>query len=291
MGVGSGLEERGGAVLLYSSTDLRNWRYLHPLAIEQPELNADNRVVSTGWECPDYFFIEGQPVLFVCEWDGDPISSAWWRGDMTNHRFTATTRGLTDAGDALYAPQTFLAEDGRRLFFGWLRELRPDADQIAAGWSGVMSLPREMMLRNDGTLGLRPAVEVDRLRGEPQHHRIATGSIATSAASEMLVSCPSIPESTLELRWGDDFAIRWDGSQLHLSAGDRTMSGCIPGEPLDVFVLRVFIDHSVVEVYLSDRIVMSTRVYVEEAAWDKCTVVAADTLEYHITTWEIGPIW
>jgi beta-fructofuranosidase len=291
MGVGCGLAERGGAVLLYQSADLRTWRYLHPLAIEQPEMNDGHRPISTGWECPDYFFIEGQPVLLACEWDGDPISSAWWRGKMTEHRFTASSKGFTDAGDALYAPQTFLSEDGRRLFFGWLRELRPDADQVAAGWSGVMSLPREVLLRGDGTLGFRPAEEVERLRGEPHHHRPSSGPFATSAASEILVSCQSVTHSGLELRWDDTFAIRWDGSQLHLSAGDRMMSGDIPGDPLDSFVLRVFIDHSVIEVYLSDRIVMSTRVYVDEAAWDRCTVVANDDLDCNVTVWQISSIW
>lgn len=291
MGVGSGLEGRGGAVLLYQSTDLRNWTYLHPLAIEQPELNDGNRVVSTGWECPDYFFINRQPVLLACEWDGDPISSAWWRGEMNDHRFTATSKGLTDAGDALYAPQTLLTEDGRRLFFGWMRELRPDADQVAAGWSGVMSLPREVLLRDDGTIGFRPAAEIEQLRGEPQQHRLAHGSFETWAACEITVFCPLVTGSGVELRWGSHLAIRWDGTALHLSASDRTMAGSIPGDALDELSLRVFIDHSVVEVYLSDRIVMSTRVYADRAAWDRCTVVTDGISELDVTVWRIDSIW
>ena len=154
-----------------------------------------------------------------------------------------------------------------------------------------MSLPREVLLRDDGTVGFRPAAEVEQLRGELQHHRLANGSFATSAACEIMVSCPSAPDTGIELRWGDDFAIRWDGSDLHLSAGGRTMTGGIPGDPLEVFELRVFIDHSVVEVYLSDRIAMSTRIYVDDAAWDRCTVVVNSSVTCDVTVWQIDSIW
>ncbi len=289
MGIGSGLAGEGGAVLLYQSTDLRNWRYLHPLAVEQPELNEGGRNISTGWECPDFFFQKGEPVLLACEWDGDPISSAWWRGKMTDCRFTATNKGFTDDGDALYAPQTFLTEDNRRLFFGWLREMRADAEQVAAGWSGVMGLPREVLLRNDGTLAFRPAAEMELLRGESENHRLTAGSFRTSAACEVLISCSTVPGAGFQVWWDEAIGIRWDGSNLHLFAGDRTMSAGIPGDPLEDFTLRIFIDHSVVEVYLSDRIVMSTRVYVAEPAWEECLVDG--DVELDVTVWQIGSIW
>lgn len=291
MGVGSGIEKQGGVVLLYRSDDLRTWRYLHPLAIEQPELNLDGALVSTGWECPDFFFIDEHPVLLACEWDGDPISSSWWRGQMSAHRFTATNKGPTDAGDALYAPQTLLAEDGRRLFFGWLRELRPDADQVAVGWSGVMSLPREVLLRVDGTVGFRPAAEVATLRGARQDYLLPGGSIVTSASCELWLSLPDVPTSEIRLAWGDNFSIRWDSESLHLAAGNRTLTGTIPGAPLESFELSVFIDHSVVEVYLSDRIVMSTRVYADVSLWDQCELSVASESACPVTVWQISQIW
>ena len=52
--------------------------------------------------------------------------------------------------------------------FGWLRENRPQAAQVAAGWSGVMSLPRVLTLLPGGDLGMAPAPEVASLRGRRQ---------------------------------------------------------------------------------------------------------------------------
>src|SRR5208282_2113244 len=48
------------------------------------------------------------------------------------------------------------------------REGRGDTAQRAAGWSGVMSLPRVLTLGRDGTLGMAPAPEIAALRGKHQ---------------------------------------------------------------------------------------------------------------------------
>lgn len=291
MGVGAGIDGQGGAVLLYRSRDLVEWHYLHPLAIEQPELNDTNQVISTGWECPDFFFLDEQPVMLACEWDGDPISSSWWRGKMTDYHFDATSKGYTDYGDCLYAPQTFQAEDGRRLFLGWMRELRTDAEQEAAGWSGVMSRPREVLLRDDGTVAFRPAAEVHQLRGEATTFPATSNVIPTSAACEIEVELDKLLSGEISLSWSDVFAVGWDGDRLRLRAGDREMLGHVPGDPLTEFTLRLFIDHSLVEVYLSDRIVMSTRVYAAESDWNECQVAIPAENGGKITVWQIDSIW
>ena len=50
--------------------------------------------------------------------------------------------------------------------FGWMQEGRTDAAAVAAGWSGVMSLPRVVSAGADGSLHQAPAPEVDALRTE-----------------------------------------------------------------------------------------------------------------------------
>lgn len=57
-----------------------------------------------------------------------------------------------------YAPQSFTAADGRRSQFGWAQEARPEASVQRAGWSGVVSLARELCLRQDGTVAAAPIV-------------------------------------------------------------------------------------------------------------------------------------
>lgn len=280
MGIGSGIEGSGGAVLLYRSDDLLAWEYLHPLAVEQPALNPTGQQMSSGWECPDFFFVDDQPVLLACDWDGDPIGSSWWRGTYVNQRFTAIAKGATDYGDCLYAPQTFQAEDGRRLFFGWLRELRSDADQLAAGWSGVMSLPREVVLLPNDGLGFRPVAGLEVLRGECERGEISTGEILTSAASELVLSFAR----PFRISWGDAMTVGWDGAQLFLlSAGKLHAVPCGPGDA------RLFIDHSVVELYVADQVV-STRVYGSASTWDAAMIATQATDAGEVTVWQMDTI-
>ena len=60
---GSGVRGVGGMALLYRSPDLRRWQYLHPLATAK----ADPALPGGGamWECPDFFRLDGKPVLLV----------------------------------------------------------------------------------------------------------------------------------------------------------------------------------------------------------------------------------
>jgi beta-fructofuranosidase len=55
---------------------------------------------------------------------------------------------------------------GRRLMFGWVCEARSDASARAAGWAGVMTLPRVLSLDRDGNLRIEPAPELAVLRQE-----------------------------------------------------------------------------------------------------------------------------
>ncbi|MCA9834651.1 MAG: glycoside hydrolase family 32 protein [Thermomicrobiales bacterium] len=285
MGVGSGIEGRGGAVLLYRSTDLIDWEYLHPLIVEQPELNPESALISTGWECPDFFFVGEEPALIVCEWDGDPVAVSWYRGEYGDQRFHAVSKGVVDYGDCLYAPQTFRSEDGGRLFFGWMREKRSDDEQVAAGWSGVFSLPREVIFHEDGSLGFVPAAEVMGLRGDAQHYMVSDGGVSTSAACEIEVAA-TIP---VELSWPNECIINWDGEILRVQARDEEFAAPLNGPLASDASLRIFIDHSLVEAFLGDRIALSTRVYREDACWDEATVKADEGTE--ITVWGIASIW
>jgi sucrose-6-phosphate hydrolase SacC (GH32 family) len=59
-----------------------------------------------------------------------------------------------DAGFEFYAPQTTLAEDGRRILIGWMGV--PDGEEMlqptrAHGWMHQMTCPRELRYR-DGKL-------------------------------------------------------------------------------------------------------------------------------------------
>src|SRR5207249_9852307 len=86
-----------------------------------------------------------------------------------DHTVKPELHGKTDLGPYFYAAQTLHDAKGRRLMWGWVKEGRSEQAQRSAGWAGVMSLPRLLSRRSDGTLGMAPVPELAGLRGRHQH--------------------------------------------------------------------------------------------------------------------------
>lgn len=163
MVVGSGFPQKGGAVLLYRSKDLRQWEYLHPL-ITSVVAGADAKdPVGSGdmWECPDFFPLGDKHVLIY----STQGKSRWMTGvfDRRTLKFHPEESGILDTG-AYYAAKTQTDKSGNRVLWGWIQETRPVEQYRAAGWAGLMSLPRILTLGDDERLRMRIAPEVDGLR-------------------------------------------------------------------------------------------------------------------------------
>lgn len=282
MGVGAGIEGKGGAVLLYRSEDLRHWDYLHPLITEPAALNGSGTLVSTGWECPDVFFLDGQAVLVACEWDGDPIAVSYWTGRYEDRHLHPDRKGVVDAGPSFYAPQSFADDRGWRVMIGWLRERRSDEALVAAGWAGAMSLPRTVTWLPDGTLAFTPVDEVTLLRGRHLERPLQPGPIDLDGipgdACEVIVRTDAVPARPVALevlRSADGAgrtAIRFDpadgsvvvdttnASEDPLAFGEVVRAHVL-GADQEPLAMRVFVDRSIVEVFVNDRIAVSVRAY------------------------------
>ncbi len=170
LAVGSGERGTGGMALLYRArklpnglADLTNWEYLHPLAkdgtfsrVPPPDTANPTKStpvatpkdpVDTGemWECPDFFALEGRHVLIY----STRRITFWKVGDLDPKTLTfhATATGQLDQGRSFYAPKTQLDGHGNRILWGWLAETRPEAEFAAAGWAGMISLPRVLTIR------------------------------------------------------------------------------------------------------------------------------------------------
>ena len=57
-------------------------------------------------------------------------------------------------------------QHARHLLWTWIKEGRPETAQRSAGWSGLLSLPKECHLDPDGNLVMKPAAELASLRRE-----------------------------------------------------------------------------------------------------------------------------
>ena len=168
--VGGGLEDRGGALFLYRSADLRTWQYAGVFAAA-----ADHGLDGEIWECPDVFVLGDTTVVVVSVWDGQPPYAMWMTGQVTDQRFVPEASGRCDDGHRYYAPQSLTLADGRRIAFGWLRECLGELAGQDKTRVGAMSLPRELFLDSAGTLQSRPPGELDRARREMLLTRLVHG--------------------------------------------------------------------------------------------------------------------
>lgn len=180
--IGAGLTLQGGFAALYDSPDLRHWDYRGPLLGGSAHDRAldDPLWLGTMWECAELFRLDGNrdapldgarpghDYLVFSVWnEGVTKHALYWSGSYVGDRFVPDALHRLDLGGrCFYAPQGYRDEAGRRIMFGWLQDARSIDRSVAAGWAGVMSLPRLVTERGDGTLMLRPAPEVDSLRGE-----------------------------------------------------------------------------------------------------------------------------
>jgi beta-fructofuranosidase len=159
--VGGGLADRGGVLFLYRSADLRRWQYVGIFAAA-----ADYGLEGLIWECPDVFALGDTVVLVVSVWDGKPSHAMWMTGRAAGHSFTPHAVGWCDSARRYYAPQSLTLADGRRVAIGWLQESLDELAGADRSRVGVMSLPRELSLDENGALRAWPVRELDSARGK-----------------------------------------------------------------------------------------------------------------------------
>ena len=186
---GAGSARGRPQLLLYGCDDLTNWQPLGAL------LTADDRIAANVapaqiWECPNLFRSGDRWIMLISLWRDQNESHAlsgvrYLIGDLRHRRqgglrFVPESGGLVDRGPTFYAPQV-LVEPGRVLLWAWAWEgAERSLDEItAAGWAGVLTFPRELVLTDSG-LSSRPAAELLRLRQEPVSWRPGVEFIATA---------------------------------------------------------------------------------------------------------------
>ncbi|MCL7425517.1 glycoside hydrolase family 32 protein [Streptomyces sp. YS415] len=165
--VGSALTDGRAAALLYESADLEQWHYRGPFLDHAPQSVAPGADTGLGWECPQYLHTpDGRGALILSAWDPElgPQRTVVYAGHEQDGRFVAGAPALFDHGPDLYAPALLPAPDGRWLLWGWSWEARDQQWAKEAGWAGLLSLPREVTLGEDGSVRQQPAAELLSLR-------------------------------------------------------------------------------------------------------------------------------
>ncbi len=274
-----GPSRRRGCTALCVSKDLSKWEVRDPFW-------TPNQYYTH--ECPDLFKI-GDWWYFVFSTFSDRF--------VTHYRMSKSLKGpwISPPNDtfdnrAFYAAKT--ATDGsRRYAFGWNPTRAEEKDEGYWQWGGNLVI-HELVQEEDGTLSVRVPEAVDRafLQEVPlriSHSRLnleATDSFACAIAGQMPVRCKIRAKVAFEtdtrgcgimLRTSEDleqaYYIRMEPHRNRLVFDRWPRAGDVPfsvelERPVE-FVpgrfneLCIFIDDTVCEVYLNDKIAMSARLY------------------------------
>ena len=293
--IGAGLASGGGAALLYRGRGLDDWEFVGTL-------HAGGDEAGTVWECPELLDLGDAQLLHVSNYD----ETRYFLGDanLDAPGFEVRESGVLDHGE-FYAPQSLVAPNGRRLAWGWLPEARDVTAQWDAGWSGTLSLPRELAVEESAFVQ-RPARELvdlrerhaisTRLGGDERHHLDLAGN-----RYEFRIDATREPGATAELALfespaGSEWtALRWEAERLVLdrsrsSHDDRAnaelLTAPVPGAP-DTLSLRLFVDGSVVEAFVGDATCLTGRVYPTRDDADGVTVATTGQVDTEVEAWAL----
>jgi beta-fructofuranosidase len=290
-----------GQVLLYRSRDLRDWKYLHPLIPDDVRENIKDE--ADIWECPNFFALGDKWVLIVSVWKNHtllyPLAMISTFKDL---RFYPEHQQRVDWGmNCFYAPLAFKDEQDRRLMFGWLQEQRSKEEQIKAGWSGVMSLPRVLTIEN-GRLRTDFAPELQSLRKEKVElvdvalngSRVIEGVKGDRLELKLSLERGDATCSGITLRHSDTevthISVDWRVKELALESAiglyQRTLEGLE-----NVVDLHVFVDVSVVEVLANREVVMTCRVYPKQIGGTVELFSEGETRVEEMKAWGLEPIY
>ncbi|MCI9558712.1 glycoside hydrolase family 32 protein [Candidatus Ventrimonas sp. KK005] len=167
MVLGSRSEDRKGKLLFYQSPDLKNWSYI----------NEASKGDGWGWmwECPDYFETEGgqvvvfSPMGFLKDGKGEENQAICMVVDFQEDGCEMNMPDqyqYLDYGFDLYAPQSTMDEEGRRVLVAWLRMPKAVKEEGQVPWKGMFSLPRVVEVK-DGHVYFRVHPNVKKLYSRP----------------------------------------------------------------------------------------------------------------------------
>jgi beta-fructofuranosidase len=277
----------GGLILLYRSRDLATWEYLHPL------LAGDARTsepVWTGvmWECPNLLTFGDQRVLLFSVQAADNVLlyPLYVCGTFRDEQFLPQTQGVLVHGGYFYAPQVLRDDQGRYIMWGWLIEGRRTSLIQEAGWAGVMSLPVIVAPLPGGRLSLEPAPELTTLREQHWHYdgiELSKGrnvlledirddrlemlvqfEVGQNCEFGLKVRCSPDGQEQTRLVYQSalqEVFIEREQSSMNPEVDRQDCSVVIEADPGEVLKLHIFLDRSVVEVFVNGRCYLASRIY------------------------------
>ena len=276
------------AVLYEKGKDALTWHY-------QGVLFRHPDTTFRSLECPNFFALGEKWVLLDSPYG--PVDCFIGTFDLDTLAFTQEYQGKADHSTHFYATNMYHDDNGRDILVGWIRDF-----EQPRGWNGCLSLPRELSIGSDGRLRQRPIPELQQLRGE---HRSVEACVI-SDASRVVAPMPGRQAEIfgrfdlrdarlfgLNIGRANDerqaIAIRYDGRELEVAGVVFPLS---LSEDRDILTLHLFIDRSVMELFVNDGRACATSIAAlpDDAAITLLSEGGAVNVT-QLDVWEMRSIW
>ncbi len=310
--VGVQSEKEEGKAILYSSENIKDWKFEGEIAGANHGKLKDFGFM---WECPDYFQLKDEKTgeikdLLVfspqgLEPEGDLYNNKYQTGylfgklDYEKPEFEILSDFVEiDRGHDFYAPQSMEDDKGRRLIVGWMGvPEEEDFPTVKNEWLHCLTLPRELKVI-DGKLYQLPIKEMENIRGEKisfDEKVAGEVKIGIGTAYELKAKFTNInSDFGLKLRTGknSETVLKFDYTDkkfvLDRTKGeqpDKRLRKVYLGD-ISELELTVFVDNSSVEVFINGgQEVFSSRIFPEKGA-DGIVVFADKDVNVEIEKWE-----
>ncbi len=301
-----------GKTVLYSSKNLKEWKFLGEIAGAN---RAPLKDFGYMWECPDYFQLKDEitgeivDILVMSpqglEPEGDLYNNKYQSGyflgklNYSKPEFEINSEFKElDRGHDFYAPQSMEDNKGRRIMIGWMGvPEEEDYPTVEKGWLHCLTLPRELKLINNRLYQV-PITEMESIRGEKtEFNGKVKGYVETGSgfAYEMIAEFTDFSSDFgLKVRAGgnSETLLKFDFNDKKLIL-DRSKGIQPDKKPRKVFLgnidrlkLQIFVDSSSIEVFVNDgEEVFSSRIFPEEGA-EKIEVFSDNDLNVKFEKWE-----
>lgn len=296
--VGGQSDTLKGRIVLYRSTNLYNWQYL---GIIKTSLKDFGRM----WECPNYFKLDNTDILAFCPQGLSSHNhhfqnlhqSGYLVGklDIENMNFEDRTKFEEfDYGFDFYAPQIF-NDNKRVILIGWagMPENEDEYLTIQENYIYSLTLPRELSLINNH-IYQKPIDEIYQLRKNKIFCSTKKEVFKYDKRNlEVLVELDKKQDWTCTIIFSDGYlkmAYFLDNDELvldrnHLFDGKKGIRRLkMHGEAY--LKLDIFIDISLMEIYINDGKYVMTSVYY---TMDQGIEISMSCYK-NLTIWDMGAI-
>lgn len=246
--LGSTYREKAGRVLFYVSEDGENWKYAAQYRHEK-----FGRIV----ECPDLFRLEDTWVFLASPMYVEDAGKGYEHHAVcTLAKFDGQDCQLTlregfqyvDYGMDLYAPQTNVDREGRRVMVGWMR-MPKAVEKEEKTWIGMMCLPRVIDVK-EGHIYFRVHPEVERyFSGEIQDRKhLCTDRPCRIKAVLEEGECLVVEGYRI---WVEQGYLKTDRSKVFQGMEGYAQTAATP-RSLDTHRLDIFVEPNLIEIFINE---------------------------------------